>query len=72
MRSKYGQVCAKHPELHGRRYIPSNACIKCHNERTKLNHQRRKALIAELIAAAREAPQTPRLTAALEAFGYEK
>lgn len=69
MRSKYGQVCPKHPELHGRRYIPSNGCIKCHNELTKANHRKRKEKIDELIAAAKEAPQTPRLTAAINAMG---
>lgn len=71
MRSKYGQVCAKHPELHGRRYIPSNGCIKCHNERTKLNHQRRKELLAELIAAAIEVRgYSGRLDKALTELGH--
>lgn len=70
MRSKYGQVCEKHPELAGRRYIPSNGCIKCHNENTKKNHDRRRALMNELFDAAEEIRfKEPRLHAALEALG---
>lgn len=71
MRSKYGQVCPKHPELHGRRYIPSNGCIKCHNELTKSNHRKRKEKLDELIAAAIEVRNSSyRLSAALEALGH--
>lgn len=71
MMSKYGQVCPKHPELHGRRYIPSNGCIKCHNELTKSNHRKRKEKIDELIAAAIEVRQaSARLNGALEALGH--
>lgn len=71
MRSKYGQVCPKHPELQGRRYIPSNGCIKCHNELTKANHRKRKEKLDELIAAAIEVRgASPRLCAALEALGH--
>jgi hypothetical protein len=71
MKSKYGQVCAKHPELAGRRYLLSNNCIKCHNERSKANHARRKALLEELLEAAHQARQwSPRLDKALEAYGY--
>lgn len=70
MRSKYGQVCEKHPELAGRRYVPSNGCVKCHNELSRANHARRKALLAELFEAADEIRfKEPRLDAALEALG---
>lgn len=72
MISKYGKVCPKHPDAHGRRYTPSNACIKCHNERTKANHQKRKLLMVELIEAASEARgYSGRLDAALKDLGYE-
>jgi len=68
--SVYGSECAKHPELAGRRYALNNNCIKCHNERGRALHAKRKLQLAELIAAALEAPSTPRLTAALEALGH--
>lgn len=71
MKSFYGGVCAKHPELAGRRYLHSSNCIKCHNERSKANHARRKELLAELLAAAHQARQrSTRLDKALEAYGY--
>lgn len=43
MRSTYGLICHKHPELAGRRYLPNNACIKCHSEWNKAAHIKRKA-----------------------------
>lgn len=70
MNSFYGGECAKHPELAGRRYALNNNCIKCHNERGRLLHVRRKALLNELIEAALECGGTPRLVAALEAMGH--
>lgn len=70
MRSKYGQVCDKHPELAGRRYIPNNNCIKCHSEQNKVQHARRRALMVELLEAADEIRfREPRLDAALQAMG---
>lgn len=72
MNSFYGGECAKHPELAGRRYALNNNCIKCHNERGRLLHVRRKQLLAELIEAALEVTDYPRLTAALEAMGHVK
>jgi hypothetical protein len=69
MRSVYGKECEKHPELAGRRYLPNLACIKCHSIQNKDRHAARKLALNELIAAAIEAPQTPRLTAALKAMG---
>jgi hypothetical protein len=71
MRSKYGQICAKHPELEGRRYIPSNGCIKCHNELSRANHARRRELLQEVLEAAHQARQwSTRLDEALKAYGY--
>ena len=69
MRSFYGDECAKHPEIAGRRYLPNRACIKCHSEQNKIRHAANRAAILELIAAAQEAVQTPRLSAALKALG---
>jgi len=69
MRSTYGKECAKHPELAGRRYLPNLACIKCHSEQNKERHAIRRRALLELIDAALEAPQTPRLSAALRAMG---
>lgn len=69
MRSVYGAECPKHPEVAGRRYLPNRACIKCHSIQNKERHAARKAAIDELIAAAIEAKQTPRLTAAIRAMG---
>ena len=69
MRSVYGKECAKHPELAGRRYLPNNNCIKCHSESMKEHNARRRRALLELIDAALEAPQTPRLSAALRAMG---
>ncbi len=69
MRSTYGKECAKHPELAGRRYLPNLACIKCHSEQNKERHASRRRALLELIDAALEAPQTPRLSAALRAMG---
>ena len=69
MRSFYGDECAKHPEVAGRRYLPNRACIKCHSEQNKVQHAKRRIALLELIAAAKEAPQTPRLTAAINAMG---
>lgn len=43
MRSVYGKECPNHPELLGRRYLPNNACIKCHSEWNKVAHLKRKA-----------------------------
>ena len=69
MRSFYGDECAKHPEVAGRRYLPNRACIKCHSEQNKIQHAKRRLALLELIAAAKEAQQTPRLTAAINAMG---
>jgi hypothetical protein len=69
MRSVYGKECEKHPELAGRRYLPNLACIKCHSIQNKERHAIKKAALKELIEAAIESPQTPRLTAALRAMG---
>jgi hypothetical protein len=70
MRSKYGQVCEKHPELAGRRYIPNNNCLKCHSESMKIHNDRRRGYLLELIAAAQESRHcSPRLDAALQAMG---
>jgi hypothetical protein len=69
MRAFYGEECAKHPEIAGRRYLPNRACIKCHSEQNKVRHAANRAAILELIAAAQEATQTPRLSAALKALG---
>jgi hypothetical protein len=43
MRSVYGKECAKHPELAGRRYLPSNTCIECQRELNRAGNARRKA-----------------------------
>lgn len=73
MKAFYGGICQKHPELAGRRYLQSSNCIKCHNERSKANYARRKELLEELLEAAHQARQwSPRLDAALEAYGYAK
>lgn len=73
MNSFYGGVCDKHPELSGRRYALNNNCIKCHNERSRANHARRKELLDELLEAAHQARQwSTRLDKALEAYGYGK
>lgn len=72
MNSFYGDECAKHPELAGRRYLPNRACIGCHSERNKADKAKRKMMIDELISAALEAPQTPRLSEALAAMGYKR
>lgn len=70
MRSFYGEVFDKHPEIAGRRYLPNKACIKCHSEQNKISHARRKALLEELFEAANEIRfKEPRLDAALEALG---
>jgi len=67
MRSKYGQVCDKHPELAGRRYVPNNSCIKCHSEQNKDQHARRRKAVLELIDAAQEIRfREPRIDAALK------
>lgn len=71
MRSFYGDECAKHPEIAGRRYLPNKACIKCHSEQNKERHAAKRAATLELIAAAIEAPQTPRLTTAIKAMGKQ-
>lgn len=73
MKSFYGTECPKHPELAGRRYLQSSNCIKCHNERSKAHHAKRKELLEELLEAAHQARQwSPRLDKALEAYGYGK
>ena len=69
MRSFYGDECALHPEIAGRRYLPNRACIKCHSIQNKDRHAVKQAAIKELIEAAIEAAQTPRLTAAIKAMG---
>lgn len=71
MNSFYGGVCAKHPELAGRRYSLNNNCIKCHNARSRARYAKRKDLLEELLEAAHQARQwSPRLDKALEAYGY--
>jgi hypothetical protein len=71
MKSFYGGVCAKHPELAGRRYLQSSNCIKCHNERMRARYAKRKELLEELLEAAHQARQwSSRLDKALEAYGY--
>lgn len=42
MRSVYGKECATHPELAGRRYLPSNTCIECQRELNREGNKRRK------------------------------
>ena len=69
MRSVYGKECELHPELAGRRYLPNLACIKCHSIQNKERHAIKQAALKELIEAAIEAEQTPRLTAAIKAMG---
>lgn len=70
MRSKYGKVCDKHPELAGRRYIPNNNCLKCHSESMKIHNDRRREALLELIDAADEIRwKEPRIDAALQAMG---
>lgn len=72
MKSKYGQECPKHPELAGRRYIPSNACIKCHSERMRGYHALKKSQMNELIAAAIEVRGNHgRIDKALKELGYD-
>jgi len=70
MRSFYGKDCAKHPEWAGRRYLPSGCCVGCQRELNRAGNARRRDQMKELIAAAIEAPKTPRLEAALSAMGY--
>ena len=70
MRSFYGDECAKHPEIAGRRYLPNRACIKCHSEQNKIRHAANRAAILELIAAAQSARWlSTRLDEALQAMG---
>lgn len=70
MSTFYGKECSKHPETLGRRYAGSTNCIKCHNERSRANHARRKLLLDELFAAAVAQPdKSERLQRALEAMG---
>lgn len=72
MRSVYGKECPKHPEMAGRRYLQSNNCIKCHNERSRANHAKRKERLEELLEAAHQLRHTnQRLDEALKAMGYE-
>jgi hypothetical protein len=70
MRSFYGDECAKHPEIAGRRYLPNRACIKCHSAQNKERHVIKQAKLKELFEAASMLRRvSPRLDAALQALG---
>lgn len=54
MRSVYGKECAKHPELAGRRFLPSQSCVGCTREYNRRRGQTIRDRVKELEARVAE------------------